>query len=137
VKHSFKSWAIVSAIQIAIVIGSFNLPNRIVNGATWYAPLLDFGRIALLFVLPIGDVILATKLITIGRRKKAYLQQFIHPDYRAKYQLLDSIDFIHLSPQQMDSIELAFKHSQEDLIIDADFSFVSLKRYLQGTNRND
>ena len=73
-KHSLKNWSIIASIQLGIIIGGFSLPNHIVNGATWYAPILDFGRIALLFGIPVGDIFLLTKLLTIGKRKKNILE---------------------------------------------------------------
>ena len=135
-KHSPKNWAVVCSIQLGIVIGGFNLPNSIVNGATWYAPILDLGRIALLFGFPVGDTILLLNLLAIGRRKKAYLKQFIDVSNHVKYESINPIHFTNLTSKQMDSIELAFEHSHDDLILSPSFSFESLQHYLQRTNKN-
>jgi hypothetical protein len=135
-KHSPKNWAIIAWIQLGIIVGGFNLPNNIVNGATWYAPILDFGRIALLFGVPVGDVFLALKLLTIGKRKKTYLKQFVDVSDRIEYESIEPIYFINLTPKQIDSIKLAFKNSRNDLILDASFPFESLQQYLQKTNKN-
>jgi hypothetical protein len=135
-KHSPKNWAIIGSIQLLIIIGGFNLPNNIVNGATWYAPVIDFGRIFLLFIVPIGDAVLAIKILAIGRRKKEYIKQFIDDSNYAKYELIDPIHFVNLKSKQIDSIELAFKHSRNDLIIDTSLPFKSLQHYLKGTNKN-
>ena len=135
-KHSLKNWSIIASIQLGIIIGGFSLPNHIVNGATWYAPILDFGRIALLFGIPVGDIFLLTKLLTIGKRKKIYLKQFIDTSNHVEYNSIDPIYFINLTPKQINSIEIAFKHSHNDLIFDASFPFESLQHYLQGTNKN-
>lgn len=136
-KHSPKNWAIIGSLQFGIIIGGFNLPNNIVNGATWYAPLIDFGRIALLFGFPASNIVLSTKLLVVGKRKKAYLRQFIDSSSHFRYDSLDPIHFINLTPAQIDLIENNFKyHSRDDLLIDSDFSFKSLERYLQKTNEN-
>jgi hypothetical protein len=135
-KHNPKNWMIVCSIQLGIVIGGFSLPNSIVNGATWYAPAIDFGRIALLFGFPVGDTILLLNLLAIGKRKKAYLKQFIDVDNHVKYESIDPIHFINLTSKQIDLIELAFKNSRNDLIFDPSFPFESLQRYLQGANKN-
>lgn len=126
----------VGLMQLGIIIGSFNLPNSIINGATWYAPMIDFGRIALLFGVPVGDVFLSSKLLAIGKRKKAHLKQFVDASIHAKYDLIEPIYFINLTPEQIDSTELAFKHSNNDLVLDASLSFQLLQRYLKGTNKN-
>ena len=135
-KHSPKNWSIIASIQLGIIIGGFSLPHNIVNGATWYAPIVDFGRIALLFGVPSVDIFLVLKLLTNGKRKKAYLKQFIDVSDRIKYESIDPIYFINLTSRQIDSIELAFKNSRNDLIFDPSFPFESLQHYLQGTNRN-
>jgi hypothetical protein len=135
-KHSPKSWAIIASIQLGIIIGGFSLPNNIVNGATWYAPIIDFGRIALLFGVPCGDVFLALRLLTIGKRKKRYLKQFIGASDRVEYESIDPIYFTNLTSKQMNSIELAFENSNNDVIIETSFPFKSLQHYLQGTNKN-
>jgi hypothetical protein len=134
-KHSPKNWAIIASIQLAIIASGFSLPNNIVNGATWYAPIIDFGRIALLFGFPFGDVFLTLKLLTIGKRKKAYLKQFIDASDRVEYESIDPIYFINLTSKQMNLIELAFKNSRDDLFLDASFPFESLRHHL-GTNKN-
>jgi hypothetical protein len=135
-KHSPKSWAIIASIQLGIIIAGFSLPNNIVNGATWYAPIIDFGRIALLFGVPCGDVYLVLRLLTIGKRKKTYLKQFIDASDRVEYESIDSIYFISLTSNQMNSIELAFKGSRNDLFIEKSFPFKSLQNYLQGASKN-
>ncbi len=135
-KHSPKNWAIIASIQLGIIIGSFSLPNNIVNGATWYAPIIDFGRIALLFGIPVGDVFLSLKLLKTGKRKKIYLKQFIDASNHVEYESIDSIYFINLTSKQISSIELAFKNSSDDLIFGANFPFESLQHYLQRTNKN-
>jgi hypothetical protein len=126
----------VGFMQLGIVIASFNLPNSIVNGATWYAPLIDFGRIASLFAIPAGDTVLAIRLLAIGKRKKEYLKQFIDSNNHAKYELIDPIHFISITPKQMDSIELAYINSRNDLILDTSFPFESLQKYLQESSTN-
>jgi hypothetical protein len=135
-KHSLKNWSIIAAIQLGIIIAGFSLPNNIVNGATWYAPILDFGRIALLFGIPTGDIFLLIKLLKIGKRKKAYLKQFIDANNHIEYESISPICFINLTSKQMNSIELAFRNSRNDLIFDASFPFESLQKYLQETNKN-
>jgi hypothetical protein len=135
-KHSLKNWVIVGSIQLGIIIGSFNLSNSIVNGATWYAPIIDFGRIASLFGIPVCDAALAMRLLSIGRRKKEHLKQFIDDSSHAKYELIDPIHFISLTSEQMDSIELAFRHSRDDSVLDNNLPFNSLQRHLQGTKKN-
>jgi hypothetical protein len=135
-KHSPKNWAIIASIQLGVIIGGFSLPNNIVNGATWYAPIVDFGRIALLFGVPFGDIFLSLKLLTIGKRKKIYLKQFIDISDRIEYESIDPIYFISLTSKQMNSIELAFNNSHDDLILDASFPFKLLKHYLQETSKN-
>ena len=135
-KHSIKNWSIIASIQLGIIVGGFSLPNNIINGATWYAPILDFGRIALLFVVPVVDIFLLLKLSTTGKRKKKYLKQFIDDSNHLKYESIYPIYFINLTSKQMDSIELAFNNSRDDLIFDANFPFESLQHYLQVTNRN-
>jgi hypothetical protein len=135
-KHNPKNWMIVCSIQLGIVIGGFSLPNSIVNGATWYAPAIDLGRIALLFGFPVGDTIPLLNLLAIGKRKKAYLKQFIDVDNHLNYESIASIYFANLTSKQINSIELAFKNSRNDLIFDPSFPFESLQRYLQGTNKN-
>jgi hypothetical protein len=136
VKHSPKNWLMVGFVQLGIVIGSFNLPNSIVNGATWYAPLIDLGRIASLFAIPAGDTVLAIRLLAIGKRKKEYLKQFIDSTNHAKYELIDPIHFISITPKQMDSIELAYNNSRDDFILDTSFPFESLQKYLQESPKN-
>ena len=130
-KHSFKNWTIVGLIQFAIIIGSFSLPNDIINGATWYAIIIDFGRIALLFGMPASDLFLVTNLLATGKRKKTYLKQFIDVDNYLKYESIDPVHFINLTSKQMDLIELAFKHSRNDLTFDPSFPFESLQQYLK------
>jgi hypothetical protein len=98
-RHNFRSWSIVGFVQLSIIIGGFNLPNNIINSATWYAPLLDFGRIALLFGLPVVNVVFVTNLLAIGKRKKAYLKQFINADNYFKYDSIDPIHFINLTSE--------------------------------------
>jgi hypothetical protein len=135
-KHSLKNWSIIGSIQLGIIVGGFSLPNHIVNGATWYAPIVDFGRIALLFGTPVVDLFLLLKLLKNGKRKKTYLKQFIDVSNQIKYESIDPIYFINLTSRQIDSIELAFKNSRDDLIFDPSFPFESLQHYLQGKNRN-
>jgi hypothetical protein len=135
-KHSLKNWSIVASIQLGILFGGFSLPNNIVNGATWYAPILDFGRIALLFGIPFSDLFLLLKLLAIGKRKKIYLKQFIDADNHIEYESISSICFINLTSKQINSIKLAFENSHNDLIFNASFPFESLQNYLQGTNKN-
>jgi hypothetical protein len=135
-KHSPRNWAIIASIQLAIIASGFSLPNNIVNGATWYAPIIDFGRIALLFGVPFGDVFLALKLLTTGKRKKTYLKQFIDASDRVEYESINPIHFINLTSKQMNLIELAFKNSHEDLFINASFPFESLRHHLQRTDKN-
>jgi hypothetical protein len=135
-KHSPKNWAIVSWIQLGIISWSFTLPNHIINGATWYAPILDFGRIALLFGVPVGNIFLVLKLLAIGKHNKKYLKQFIDVSSHHKYDSIDPIYFINLTSKQIDSTELAFEHSRNDLTFDSNFPFELLQRYLQGTNKN-
>jgi hypothetical protein len=135
-KHSLKNWSIIASIQLGIIVGSFSLPNHIVNGATWYAPIVDFGRIALLFGVPTGDIFLLIKLLKIGKRKKAYLKQFIDASNCIEYESIAPIYFISLTSKQMNSIELAFENSRNDLIFDTSFPFESLQKHLQGTNKN-
>ena len=135
-KHSPKNWAIVCSIQLGIIVGGFSLPNHIVNGATWYAPIVDFGRIALLFGFPIGDTILSLNLLALGKRRKAYLRQFIDISNQVKYDSIDPIYFANLTPKQIDLIKLAFNHSRDDLIFDPSFPFESLQQYLQGRNKH-
>jgi hypothetical protein len=135
-KHSPKNWAIIAFIQLGITICGFSLPNHIVNGATWYAPILDFGRIALLFGFPLTDIFLSLKLLTIGKRKKIYLKQFIDVGNHAEYESIRPIYFISLTSKQMSSIEIAYENSRDDLIFDTSFSFKSLQYCLQGANKN-
>ena len=135
-KHSPKNWAIVCSIQLGIIVGGFSLPNHIVNGATWYAPIVDFGRIALLFGFPVGNTILSLNLLALGKRRKAYLRQFIDISNHVKYDSIDPIYFANLTPKQIDLIELAFNHSRDDLIFDTSFPFESLQQYLQGRNKH-
>ncbi len=135
-KHSLKSWSIIASIQLGIIIGGFSLPHSLINGATWYAPVIDFGRIALLFGVPFGDIFLVLKLLADGKRKKKHLKQFIDVSNHSKYELIDPIHFINLTSKQMDSIEIAFRNSRDDLIIDPSFPFRSLQHYLQGTTKN-
>jgi hypothetical protein len=135
-KHSPKNWAMVCSIQLGIIVGGFSLPNHVVNGATWYAPIVDFGRIALLFGFPVGDIILSRNLLAIGKRRKAYLRQFIDANNQIKYESIDPIYFANLTSKQIDSIELAFQNSRDDLIFDTSFPFESLQHYLQGKNKN-
>jgi hypothetical protein len=135
-KHSLKNWSIVASIQLGILFGSFSLPNNIVNGATWYALILDFGRIALLFGIPLSDLFLVLKLLTIGKRKKAYLKQFIDPSNYVEYDSISPFRFINITSKQINSIKLAFENSRSDLILNASFPFESLQHYLQGTNKN-
>ena len=135
-KHSPKNWAIVCWIQLGIIVGGFSLPNQIVNGATWYAPIVDFGRIALLFGFPVGDTILSLNLLALGKRRKADLRRFIDISNHAKYESIDPIYFANLTPKQIDLIELAFNHSRDDLIFDPSFPFQSLQQYLQGRNKH-
>lgn len=135
-KHSIKNWSIIASIQLGIIVGGFSLPNNIINGATWYAPILDFGRIALLFAVPVVDIFLLLKLLATGKRKKIYLKQFIDASNHIEYESIYPIYFVNLTSKQMDSIKLAFNNSRDDLIFDASFPFKSLQQYLQGTNRN-
>lgn len=135
-KHSIKNWSIIASIQLGIIVGGFSLPNNIINGATWYAPILDFGRIALLFAVPVGDIFLLLKLLATGKRKKIYLKQFIDASNHIEYESIYPIYFVNLTSKQMDSIKLAFNNSRDDLIFNASFPFKSLQQYLQGTNRN-
>ena len=135
-KHSPKNWVMVCSIQLGIIIGGFSLPNHVVNGATWYAPIVDFGRIALLFGFPVGDTILALNLLAIGKRRKAYLRQFIDISNHIKYDSIDPIYFANLTSKQLDAIELAFNNSRNDLVFDPSFPFESLQHYLQGKNKN-
>jgi hypothetical protein len=135
-KHNPINWAIIASLQLGIIIGSFSLPNNIVNGATWYAPVVDFGRIALLFGVPFGDIFLSLKLLTTGERKKKYLKRFIDASNHIEYESINPIYFINLTSKQINSIELAFEHSHNDLILDANLPFKSLQHYLQGTNKN-
>ena len=130
-KHSPKNWVIVCWIQLGIIVGGFSLPNQIVNGATWYAPIVDFGRIALLFGFPVGDTILALNLLALGKRRKADLRRFIDVSNQIKYESIDPIYFANLTPKQIDLIELAFNHSHDDSIFDSSFPFESLQHYLQ------
>ena len=129
--HNHKNWAIVCSIQLGVIIGGFSLSNRIINGTTWYAPIVDFGRIALLFGFPVGDTILLLNLLTLGKRRKAYLKQFIDISNHVKYESINPIYFANLTSKQMDLIELAFNHSRDDLIFDTSFPFESLQHYLQ------
>ncbi len=126
----------VGAMQLGIIIGSFNLPNSIINAATWYAPIIDFGRIALLFGVPVGDVFLSSKLLAIGKSKKEYLKQFVDAENHPRYDSIEPIYFINLTSEQIDLTKLAFKQSNNDLVLDADLSFQLLKRYLEGKNKN-
>jgi hypothetical protein len=135
-KHSFKNWLIIAWIQLGIIVAGFSLPNNIVNGATWYAPILDFGRITLLFGIPFCDIFLIIKLLLVGKRRKAYLKQFIDASNYLEYESIDPIYFINLTSKQINLIELAFKNSHNDLIINASFPFESLQHYLQGKNKN-
>jgi hypothetical protein len=135
-KHSPKNWSIIASIQLGIIIAGFSLPNNIVNGATWYAPIVDFGRIALLFGIPVGDMLSIVKLLTIGKRKKIYLTQFIDTSNYIEYESIAPIFFINLTSKQMNSIEIAFNNSRDDLIVDASFPFRSLQHYIQGKNTN-
>ena len=135
-KHSIKNWSIIASIQLGIIVGGFSLPNNIINGATWYAPILDFGRIALLFAVPVVDIFLLLKLLATGKRKKIYLKQFIDASNHIEYESIYPIYFVNLTSKQMDSIKLAFNNSRDDLIFNASFPFKSLQQYLQGTNRN-
>jgi hypothetical protein len=122
--------------QLTIVIGGFNLPNSIINSATWYATLLDFGRISLLFGFPIADLTIVPKLLAIGKRNKKHLEQFIDPKDLFKYDAINPVHFINLTPKQIDSIELAFNNSRDDLTFDPSFPFQSLQRSLHGTTKN-
>ena len=135
-KHSPKNWLIIASLQLGIIVGGFSLPNNIINGATWYAPILDFGRIALLFDVPFCNVFLLLKLSATGKRKKKYLKQFIDISNHLEYESIYPIYFINLTSKQMDSIELAFNNSRNDLLFDASFPFESLQHYLQRTDKN-
>jgi hypothetical protein len=135
-KHSPKNWAIVCWLQLGIIVGGFSLPNHVINGATWYAPIVDFGRIALLFGLPVGDIILSLNLLALGKRRKAYLKQFIDVRNQIKYESIDPIYFANLTSKQLDAIEIAFNNSRDDLVFDPSFPFESLQHYLQGNNKN-
>ena len=135
-KHSPRNWAIVCWIQLGIIFGGFSLPNHIVNGATWYAPIVDFGRIALLFGFPVGDTILSLNLLALGKRRKADLRWFIDISNHTKYDSIDPIYFANLTPKQIDLIELAFNNSRDDSIFDSSFPFESLQHYLQGRNNH-
>jgi hypothetical protein len=135
-RHSPKNWAVVCFMQLGIIIGGFNLPNSIVNGATWYAPIIDFGRIALLFGFPVGDTIVVLNLLALGKRRKIYLRRFIDINSHAKYASINPFFFINLTSKQIDSIELACKQSHNDLLLDPSFPFELFQHYLQGINRN-
>ena len=135
-RHSPKNWATVCFIQLGIIIGGFNLPNSIVNGATWYAPIIDFGRIALLLGFPVGDTIVSLNLLALGKRNKAYLKQFVDINSHRKYESINPLFFANLTSKQIDLIELTSKQSQNDLVLDPSFSFELLQNYLQGINRN-
>ena len=135
-KHNPKNWAIIAWVQLGIIVGGFSLPNNVVNGATWYAPIVDFGRIALLFGFPVGDIFLSLKLLADGKRKKTYLKQFIDISNHVEYESINPIYFISLTSTQINSIKLAFKNSHNDLILDVSFPFESLQNYLQKTNKN-
>ena len=135
-RHSPKNWATVCFIQLGIIIGGFNLPNSIVNGATWYAPIIDFGRIALLLGFPVGDTIVSLNLLALGKRNKAYLKQFIDINSHHKYESINPLFFANLTSKQIDLIEFTSKQSQNDLVLDPSFSFELLQNYLQGINRN-
>jgi hypothetical protein len=135
-KHSLKNWLIIAWIQLGIIVAGFSLPNNIVNGATWYAPILDFGRIALLFGIPFGDLLLITKLLAIGKSRKTYLKQFIDTSDRVEYESIAPIYFTNLTSKQINAIELAFENSHNDLIINKSFPFESLQYYIQGNNKN-
>lgn len=135
-KYSPKNSVIIASLQFGILFGSFSLPNSIVNAATWYAPVIDFGRIALLFGFPVGDILLLHRFYTIGKRKKAQLRQFIDIEDAADYEAINPYNFVSLTPQQIDSIGLAFEQSRDDRILDKDFPFNSLQCYLQGSDKN-
>jgi hypothetical protein len=135
-KHGLKNWSIIASIQLGIIIGGFSLPHHIVNGATWYAPILDFGRIALLFGIPLGDVCLLTNLLAVGKRRKIYLKQFIDDRNYMEYESIHPIYFVNMTIEQMKSIELAFKNSRDDSLLDPSFPFESLQHYLQGKIKN-
>jgi hypothetical protein len=135
-KHSLRNWSIIAWIQLGIIVAGFSLPNNIINGATWYAPILDFGRIALLFGIPFSDILLMRKLLAIGKRRKTYLKQFIAASDRVEYESIAPIYFINLTSTQINSIELAFENSRDDLIINTSFPFKSLQHYLKGKNTN-
>jgi hypothetical protein len=135
-KHSPKNWLMVGFIQLGILVGSFNLPNSIINGNTWYAPLIDFGRIASLFGFPVGDTVLAIRLLAIGRRKKEYIRQFIDAKNHARYDTIEPINFISITEEQIQLIELAYRESRNDLIFDTSFPYESLQKYITGTHNN-
>jgi hypothetical protein len=135
-KHNPRNWLMVGCVQVGILIGSFNLPNSIINGSTWYAPIIDFGRIASLFGLPVGDTVLAIRLIAIGRRKKEYLRQFIDASNHARYDNIEPINFISLTEEQIQSIELAYHNSRDDYILDTSFPYQSLQKYITGSQKN-
>lgn len=130
IRHSPRLWATIGLFQTGIIITSLCLPNNIINGATWYAQILDFGRIGLLFGIPIIDFILITRLVKICKRRKTYLEQFIDDQNKFHYDSIVPLYFVNLTSRQIESIEFAFKHSQEDSIIDTNLPFKLLQKYI-------
>ena len=131
--HNPKNWIIVASIQITILLGSFNLPNSIINGPFWFAPIIDIGRISSLFAFPAVDSVLVLRLLAIGRRKKEYIRKYIDPSNYDQFDLIEPIYFISITQKQIDSIQLAFNNSRDDLIFDTSFPFDSLQKCIQGS----
>jgi hypothetical protein len=131
-RHSSRNWAAIGLAQLILIISSFNLPNNIINGATWYAPVIDFGRIALLFGVPIGDAILVTKVLEIGTKRKTYLKQFIDAKDLIEYESISPIGFANFTQEQISLIECAFNNSHDDLVFETSFPFKLIQNYLQG-----
>lgn len=102
IRHSPRSWAAIGLFQLGIIIASFCLPNSVINGATWYAQIIDFGRIVLLFGIPVIDSILIIRLIKICKHRKTYLEQFIDCDNKFHYDSIVPLYFINLTPRQIE-----------------------------------
>jgi hypothetical protein len=135
-KHSLRNWTLIGCTQICIVIGGFSLPNSIINGRTWYAPVLDFSRLASLLVFPIVDTSLVINLLKKGRKNKTYLRQFIDPNELQMFDMIEPINFISLSVEQMRNIELTFEQSRDDRILDTSCPFKTVQKYITGSKNH-
>lgn len=130
-KFNTKDLLIICLFQFVLLVVLFSLPNTILNGATWYAVIVNFGRIGLLFGFPLLDLIFLLVALKKGKRLKLHLRQFIDSKDYYQYDLLSPLYFLNLNVRQVDSIILASSQSDDDLILDINFPFDLLLRYLQ------